>query len=125
MGDLISRKAAIEALGEEPPIFYDGEDEIAERVQWRRDVNAIKALPSAQPEQEWISVEERLPEAAGDYMVAYHPCHWDDVHYDRTLVGMDNFRGKAKWSRCKFQRVTHWMPLPEPPELDKEGETDE
>ena len=48
--DLISRQAAIDALGEEPPVWYDGEDEIAERNQWRCDVTAIKELPSAQPE---------------------------------------------------------------------------
>ena len=46
--DLISRAEAIDALGEEPPVWYDGEDEIAERNQWRRDVAAIKALPSEQ-----------------------------------------------------------------------------
>lgn len=50
MSDLISRQAAIDALGEEPPVWYDGEDEIAERNQWRRDVNAIKAVPSVQSE---------------------------------------------------------------------------
>lgn len=48
--DLIDRQAAIDALGEEPLVWNDGEDELAERDQWRRDANAIKALPSAQPE---------------------------------------------------------------------------
>ena len=47
--DMISRADALNVLGEEPPVWYDGEDEIAERNQWRRDVDAIKALPSAQP----------------------------------------------------------------------------
>ena len=47
---LISLNAALTALGEEPPVWYDGEDEIAERNQWRRDVAAIKALPSTQPD---------------------------------------------------------------------------
>ena len=50
VNDLISRQAAIDALGEEPPVWYDGDDEIAERNQWRRDVKAIKNLPSVQPE---------------------------------------------------------------------------
>ena len=49
-GNLIDRQAALDALGEEPPVWYDGEDEIAERNQWRRDVAAIKALPPAQPD---------------------------------------------------------------------------
>jgi len=61
---------------------------------------------------EWISVEDRLPDKKGEYIVAYHPCHWDNVNYDQTLVGIDSFRGKTTWSRHKFQRVTHWMPLP-------------
>jgi hypothetical protein len=47
--DLISRQAAIDALGEEPPVWYDGDDEIAERNQWRRDKAAIESLPSAEP----------------------------------------------------------------------------
>ena len=55
MDDMISRQAAINALGEEPPVWYDGEDEIAERNQWRRDVAAIKALPSAQPERTCVN----------------------------------------------------------------------
>ena len=46
MSDLISRQDAIDALGEEPPVWYDGEDEIAERNQWRRDKAAIESLPS-------------------------------------------------------------------------------
>lgn len=52
----ISRQDAIDALGEEPPVWYDGEDEIAERNQWRRDKAAIESLPSAEPKTgEWIN----------------------------------------------------------------------
>lgn len=50
--DCISRADALEALGEEPPVWYDGEDEIAERNQWRRDVKAIEGVPTAQQEPE-------------------------------------------------------------------------
>ena len=45
--DLISRQAAIDALGEEPEVWTDSDAEIAERNQWRMDVAAIKAVPSA------------------------------------------------------------------------------
>ena len=56
--DLISRQAAIDALGEEPPVWYDGEDEIAERNQWRRDKAALESLPSAEPKTgEWVLKE--------------------------------------------------------------------
>ena len=50
--DCISRADAIDALGEEPPVWYDGEDEIAERNQWRRDKAAIESLPSADIEED-------------------------------------------------------------------------
>lgn len=66
MNDLISRQNAIDALGEEPLVWHEGEDEIAERNQWRRDLNAIKALPSAQPDiivcadcKHWICHDRR------------------------------------------------------------------
>lgn len=54
-GDLISRAEAIEALGEEPPVWCDEEYEIAEHNQWREDVEAIKSVPSAdRPKVKWI-----------------------------------------------------------------------
>jgi rubrerythrin len=57
VSDLISRQDAIEALGEEPPVWYDGDDEIAERNQWRRDKAAIESLPSAEPKTgEWDDI---------------------------------------------------------------------
>lgn len=64
---------------------------------------------------EWVSVDDRLPDCKGEYIVAYHPCCWDNVKYDKVLVGMDSFTGKSSWYRRKYQRVTHWMPKPEPP----------
>ena len=69
----------------------------------------------------WISVEERLPE------------HWHMDDKDRTLInylvyspdyGVDvgNYIKSAKRWVCMGlpMNVTHWMPLPEPPE---EGES--
>lgn len=65
----------------------------------------------------WISVKERLPEESGEYLVTYHPCYWDRV-LDELCVGMDSFRGKTMWAKKKYQRVTHWMPKPEPAKED-------
>lgn len=61
MDDLISRRAAIEALGEEPLVWHDDDAEVAERNQWRRDVAAINALLPVQPERKkgrWISLDD-------------------------------------------------------------------
>ena len=64
---------------------------------------------------DWISVKDRLPDAKGEYLTAYHPCHWDSVDYRRTQIDVDTWRGKTTWAKKKYHRVTHWMPLPEPP----------
>ena len=51
MNDLISRQAAIDALDEEPEVWHDdNEFELGARSQWRHDMEAIMAVPSAQPE---------------------------------------------------------------------------
>jgi hypothetical protein len=76
---------------------------------------AIDGSPTASP---WHRVEDGLPKEAGEYIVAYHPCHWDNVVTKVTKVGIDNFRGKSAWAKKKFQRVTHWMEKPEPPKED-------
>ena len=72
----------------------------------------LDEIPAASP---WHRVEDELPKESGEYIVAYHPCYWEDVDTSVTKVGIDNFRGKSAWAKKKFQRVTHWMEKPEPP----------
>lgn len=70
---------------------------------------------SAQPK--WISVEERLPEEEGIYIVYITRIRGD------TFIGTDYYDFSNHWcgegwydGRC----VTHWMPfssLPEPPKV--------
>ena len=50
MDDLISRQAAIDALGEKP--FAWGEYELGLQNQWEHDVDAIKALRPVTPKTE-------------------------------------------------------------------------
>lgn len=77
------------------------------------DANEIMRFPSAEPELKWIPVTEALPEEKGEYLVSYHPCHWNAVS-EKVVVGMDTFRGKTTWAKMKYQKVIAWMPLPEP-----------
>ena len=73
--DLISRQAAIDALGEEPPVWHDDDaGEVAERNQWRRDVAAIRALPSAQKRGEWTEREVKPVRKTGIYEVQSAKC---------------------------------------------------
>ncbi len=49
--DCIDRQAAIDALGEKPLVWDDLSDfDLGKAAQWSDDVDAIKELPSAQPE---------------------------------------------------------------------------
>jgi hypothetical protein len=62
---------------------------------------------------EWISVKERLPEVGnGMFLVSYlfagkHPCMMVCAWYGGAFRGLD---------LIAMSTVTHWMPLPEPPE---------
>lgn len=49
--DLISRQAAIDAIGEKPLAWTEGEYELGLQNQWQSDVDALNGLPSAQTEQ--------------------------------------------------------------------------
>ena len=58
--------------------------------------------------QEWVSVNDRLPEESGEYL-AY--CgEYDGI----CVLYYEVSKTKSKW-RTKWKEVTHWMPLPEPP----------
>lgn len=53
----------------------------------------------------WVSVEERLPENDGRYLVCNQP-------YKAQWVMIQEYWRDSGWSGSS---VTHWMPLPEPP----------
>ena len=55
----------------------------------------------------WIPVTERLPEEEGLYLVAVVNDH--ERRYSKTAW----YHGHGNW--FLHQKVTHWMPLPEPP----------
>lgn len=54
---------------------------------------------------EWIPVKERMPEKSGDYLV------FDDCG---NLYVNEWHCPLKKWQYYD-SRITHWMPLPEPP----------
>lgn len=68
------------------------------------DVTRLAA--EAAVERDWISVEERLPEPGVDVFAAYR-----NRHITMGTAGDD-------WLEEDFEdgNITHWMPLPEPPE---------
>lgn len=69
-------------------------------------------LSTLTPPNEWISVEERLPEHLKDVLALYGNGKIDIDWVDSS--------GNFKFGSL-FDGVTHWMPLPAPP--DKEQTT--
>ena len=95
--DTISRQEALDALGEEPLVWTDSEGEIAERNQWRRDVAAIKAVPSAQPAEADVQKMQALEQA--------------EIQKAYELGKLD-----------AMEEMPHWIPCSERlPDLDEEG----
>ena len=76
---------------------------------WKACVDWIKTLPTVGG---WISVKDRLPNVAGWYL----------VFYNGSKMQVAFFKGK-KWPFDNYyHKVTHWMPLPEPPKEDDDAE---
>lgn len=79
-------------------------------------VNLINAQPKVGGVGGWIPVSERLPEYFGTFLVAI-----DEVHGEnRVSVDAADFDPYEKsWKTfgyfCAGFKVTHWMPMPEPP----------
>ena len=82
----------------------------------------------------WISVEERLPEGIvdsrecdmGNAVLLYTPV---DGYVHIGWFMRKDYRGRDLWHTLSAMRshqtltkkVTHWMPLPEPPKEDTNG----
>ena len=62
--------------------------------------------------QEWVDVKDRLPEESGMYIVTANDGHAQRVSFVQWQKKnrMWNLTGARS-----YWRVTHWMPLPEPP----------
>lgn len=63
------------------------------------------------PRAEWISVEERLPDGNGVFLVSLKESGYENLVYFDVIPYAD-----GEWRNLpdKFT-VSHWMPLPEPP----------
>lgn len=105
MNDSISRQAALDALNGE--ITVTGRANAEAVLEYANLItDRIKRLPSAQPEQRWISVTERKPKKGDTAIVT----DFDSV----TLAYLNDLGEWMEFDGNRLKGVTAWMPLPEP-----------
>lgn len=89
-------------------------------------IDVVKEMPTI-PAPQWISVEERLPDVdktqsgyEKQYVIAATKNGVRPLIFERACIGNKVAR-RWKWAWDRIydgSPVTHWMPLPEPPEED-------
>ena len=123
--DLISRAALMEALANINSTDYGSMSDYRAHMavgSALRDVESIvDGFPTIEAEPKWISVKERLPD--NDRMViGYTPC--DGYMFVGYYVEDRNWKQwyivtAMRSTKYMTKRVTHWMPLPEPPKEEE------
>ena len=83
-------------------------------------INVVKTQPTLTPQNEWVSVEERLPE--DKQIVLFHQkngfIYCAEYFAGNKLLSPAWFIDNDCWEAGE---VTHWMPLPEPPERQEDN----
>ena len=103
-----------EGTGRELVVYEDSTPEqILERSE---DADAIEELSKPK----WIPVTERLPDNIGEEVLV---CNEDYGKSDLGFATVAVYNGNG-WLECWDRKmylasITHWMPLPEPPEKEK------
>ena len=78
------------------------------------DVAETLVIAGYRNQSEWISVDERLPEENGRYLVCVNVSHL--AFTSLTIIAvMEYGKNHGFYLYSEDEPVTHWMPLPEPP----------
>ena len=92
-------------------------------------IDSIPAADVVEQEQEskplngWISVQDRLPDKDGCYIVTAcdEGCSCGDgIWYDTVVIEAEHYKGEWSWNENGTEYditdlVTHWQPMPNPP----------
>lgn len=102
-----------ETLGDELHMEHAAHDAMA-RIR-----AALEAFQQREPASQWVSVGERLPEPGVALLIVYLAANFtaNVVHSVYTPDKEHPF--SYRYGRLRKVDVTHWMPLPAPPECPK------
>lgn len=132
MNDYVSREAAVkiaERYGLENGSALGRHAGLADCIA--RDIAALPAA-EVEPVRRWIPCSEELPEKDGRYLVANDAVGVIGV---KSFAVTKRFNGRGQerrdvwwylddeWADQVATGITHWMPLPEPPEEEECGKT--
>lgn len=82
-----------------------------------RQIESMRFDDTGYRKQEWISVEDRLPDVLQEVFV-YRGNHIGNLMNVYTYVGGDMWQDELGFGcRQVDEGITHWMPLPEPPKM--------
>ena len=84
----------------------------ADRLDYSFEDIADHLISNGVTVQEWISVKDRLPEEKVDCIVHYKHAYCDNDGY--WAIGFCFYDGE-KFRIDLAYKVTHWMPIPQPP----------
>ena len=87
---------------------HGGKGDPAEEV----GLDALAMAISALEKTKWISVDDRLPEEKVNCIVHYKHAYCDNDGY--WAIGFCYYDGE-KFKLNPAYKVTHWMPIPQPP----------
>ena len=106
------REKLVEILKQAP---FDGK--VLDEWWWEEKIKRIAdhLISSGVTVQEWVSVDDRLPEEKVDCIVHYKHAYCNNDGY--WAIGFCFYDGEKFWIDLAY-KVTHWMPIPQPP---KEG----
>lgn len=86
-------------------------EKVDEKLAWENG-SLIAKMPK------WNSVKDRLPKRMQTVLVSVQM--FGTVFYD--IAAMNSAMWIGIGSSYEIKQVTHWMPLPEPPKVDRRGE---
>ena len=85
------------------------------------DNKKMSAALREQEEKRWIPVTERLPGNEGTYLVYTERGSVFASHFYTEKRFASGYVREPQWSQRGTVKVTHWMPMPQPPKGGADG----